>query len=121
MTFEELPQGFKDWKSQYACDDPSSPGYNIRDLYAAFTTGLQSSTPYTEGYAKGYSDGVEQQHSQLRLLAEAVLVAHSDYCDYCPYTMSEPEWKAAGCNDGQGCQCHACKVAREVMGCKPTQ
>ena len=99
MTFEELPQGFKDWKSQYACDDPSSPGYNIRDLYAAYTAGLQSSTPYTEGYAKGYSDGVEQQHSQLRLLAEAVLEAHSKHY---------PQAYHVGCE--------ACRVAREVMG-----
>jgi hypothetical protein len=42
MTLEELPQGFKDWKNQYACDDPSSPGYNIRDLYAAYSAGVQA-------------------------------------------------------------------------------
>ena len=65
MEFEELPQGFRDWKNQYACDD-NSHGYNIRDLYAAFTAGLQSSTPYTEGYAKGYSDGAQAERERLQ-------------------------------------------------------
>lgn len=76
---------------------------------------------YAHGFKAGWGVEYDEAQSHLRLLAEAVLVAHSDYCDYCPYTMSEPECKAAGCNDGQGCQCPACKLAREVMGCKPIQ
>lgn len=51
-----------------------------------------------------YTAGVQDERERLRLLAEAVLEAHN---------LPE-EWQTAH-------QCSACKVAREVMGCKHIQ
>lgn len=90
---------FENWMTQRYSYEYSKGEYRDHDMQAAYTIGMQSSTPYTEGYAKGYSDGVEQQHSQLRLLAEAVLEAHSKHY---------PQAYHVGCE--------ACRVAREVMG-----
>ena len=113
---------FENWMTQRYSYEYSKGEYRDHDMQAAYTAGfreasdkaatlphramydagyedgVRSSTPYTEGYAKGYSDGVEQQHSQLRLLAEAVLEAHSKHY---------PQAYHVGCE--------ACRVAREVM------
>lgn len=60
--------------------------------------------------------------NQREQLAKAVLVAHSQECMYCPYTMD-----AVACADlshdcevlGFGCYCDACKLARQVLPKQP--
>lgn len=36
-----IPEDFNKWKTTYTCDCEEQPGYNVRDLHAAFEAGKQ--------------------------------------------------------------------------------
>jgi len=56
----------------------------------------------------------EDVQSKLRLLAEAVLEAHSKSCKDCPVEDDDCmiDYK---CKVNRNCQCPACVLAREIM------
>lgn len=58
---------------------------------------------------------IEQLQSQLHLLAKAVLEAHS------ADALTDLEGNGNWVPELIGCQCEACRVAREVLKCKPIQ
>lgn len=49
---------FENWMTQRYSSEYRKGEYRDHDMQAAFLAGINAiSTPYTEGYAKGYSDG----------------------------------------------------------------
>ena len=86
---------FENWMTQRYSYEYSKGEYRDHDMQAAYTAGfreasdkaatlphramydagyedgVQSSTPFTEGYAKGYSDGVQVERVRCAEVAEA--------------------------------------------------
>ena len=73
-----------------------------------------------EAEARGFKNGMlhaaDKQQSQLRLLADAVLDNHTNCCDACPEGDIHACSGFAIIGVVNGCQCEACKIAREVQG-----
>lgn len=65
---------FEEWYETYERDGGELMLFNTIDLEAAYTAGALSvcgpDTPFTEGYAKGYSDGAQEERERCARVAE---------------------------------------------------
>lgn len=86
-----------------------------RAKYMEFHASIKSTDP---AYFMLCEDAktIKKQQEQLRVLADAILIAHHKTCDFCPYTHNEPDCKNIGddCNES-GCMCALCHLSKSIL------
>ena len=51
-----MSESFEKWKATYNCDEDTIQGYNIRDMQAAYTAGLERAAEIAEDMEGSWAD-----------------------------------------------------------------